>query len=214
MNFQDISEQRRAINFFDPEQEVSQESLTRMIELAARTPSSFNLQPWNLVVVREQEERETLKALAWNQDKVAEAPVVLIVLADRKGWQEGHPVVEQNWQQMLATGGMQPEQRDWFLGAAKSLYNWNEQADLAFAVKNAGFFAMSLMYAATSLGLETHPMDGFDHEGVRRTFQIPDHYWLPLLLAVGYRKPGLELQPAKWRKRVDEIVVRFDGGGA
>lgn len=209
MNFKDIIEKRRAINFFDPEQEVTTELLHGMIDLAARAPSSFNLQPWNLMVLRGKEEKEKLKALAWNQPKVGEAPVVLIVLADKNSWREGHPTVEKNWQEMVKAGAMKPEQRDWFLGAAKSLYDWSPDANLAFAAKNAGFFAMSLMYAATSLGLSSHPMDGFDHEGVRKAFNIPDNFWIPLLLAVGYKKPGLELQPAKWRKSREEIIVSF-----
>ncbi|EKD38264.1 MAG: hypothetical protein ACD_75C00797G0003 [uncultured bacterium] len=209
MNFKDIIEKRRAINFFDPEQEVTTELLHGMIDLAARAPSSFNLQPWNLMVLRGKEEKEKLKALAWNQPKVGEAPVVLIVLADKNSWREGHPTVEKNWQEMVKAGAMKPAQRDWFLGAAKSLYDWSPDANLAFAAKNAGFFAMSLMYAATSLGLSSHPMDGFDHEGVRKAFNIPDNFWIPLLLAVGYKKPGLELQPAKWRKSREEIIVSF-----
>jgi len=209
MSFKDIVEKRRAINFFDPDKDVTEELLGEVIGLAARTPSSFNLQPWNLIVLREQAEKETLKALAWDQPKVVEAPVVLIVLADKNGWREGHPTVEKNWQQMLDSGSMQPEQRDWFLNAAKSLYDWNSDANLAFAAKNAGFFGMSLMYAATSLGLESHPMDGFNHEAVRKEFNIPDNFWIPLLLAVGYKKPGLELHPAKWRKTREEIVVSF-----
>ena len=209
MNFKEIIEKRRAINFFDPEKEVTTELLHGMIDLAARAPSSFNLQPWNLMVLRGKEEKEKLKALAWNQPKVGEAPVVLIVLADKNSWREGHPTVEKNWQEMVKAGAMKPEQRDWFLGAAKSLYDWSPDANLAFAAKNAGFFAMSLMYAATSLGLESHPMDGFDHEGVRKAFNIPDNFWIPLLLAVGYKKPGLELQPAKWRKSREEIIVSF-----
>ena len=140
---------------------------------------------------------------------MVEAPVVLIVLADKMGWQEGNPIFEKNWEEMLNSGSMQPEQRDWFLNATKSLYDWSSDAKLAFAAKNAGFFAMSLMYAATGLGLETHPMDGFDHESVKKAFNIPDNFWILLLLAVGYMKPGLELHPAKWRKTVDEIVVSF-----
>jgi hypothetical protein len=52
-------------------------------------------------------------------------------------------------------------------------------------------------------------MDGFDHEGVCKEFKIPDTYWVPILLAVGYKKPGLELSPPKWRKTYDEIVVSF-----
>jgi nitroreductase len=68
---------------------------------------------------------------------------------------------------------------------------------------------MSLMLAAKSLGLETHPMDGFDIDGVRKEFHIPDQYWIMLLLAVGYLKPGITIRPPKWRKSFEEIVVDF-----
>ena len=210
MNFREISKKRRSINFFDPKTDVSEQLIGDMIEIASNAPSSFNLQPWNLLVLRDQKKKEQLKALAWDQPKVVEAPVVLIVLADKNGWQEGHPTVEKNWQEMLKSGSMQLEQREWFMNAAKSLYDWSPDAKLAFAAKNTGFFAMALMYAATSLGLETHPMDGFDHEGVRKEFHIPDNYWIPLLLAIGYRKPGLEVHSAKWRKAKEEIIISFE----
>jgi len=209
MNFQEISKNRRSINFFNTDKDVSEDLLREMVEIAANTPSSFNLQPWNLMVLRNAEVKKKLQSLAWDQPKVTEAPVVLMVLADKKGWEEGNPVFEKNWEEMLKSGAMGLDQRDWFLNATNSLYNWNSDANLAFAVKNTGFFAMSLMYAATSLGLETHPMDGFDHEAVRNEFKIPDNYWIPLLLAVGYKKEGVELHPAKWRKTYNEIVVSF-----
>lgn len=210
MSFENIATMRRSINFFNPEKEVGDNLLTQLIETAALAPSSFNLQPWNLLVLDSKEDREKLRPLAWDQPKVTEAPVILVVLADKNGWAEGHPTVEKNWQQMLATKSMVEEQREWFLNAAKSLYDWSPEANLAFGIKNSAFFAMSLMYAATSLGLETHPMDGFDHEGVRKTFNIPDNFWIPLLLAVGYRKADLELQPPKWRKSREEIVISFE----
>lgn len=209
MDFKEITEQRRSINFFDPDRDVSEETLIDMVDMAANTPSSFNLQPWNLMVLREPQAKEKLRKLAWDQPKVTEAPVVLIVLADQKGWSEGHPVFEKNWNQMLDSGSMTKDQRGWFLEATQSLYNWSPEANLAFAAKNTGFFAMSLMYAATEMGLETHPMDGFDHEAVKKAFNIPDNYWIPLLLAVGYKKPDVELHPPKWRKAVKEIIVSF-----
>lgn len=209
MDFKTVATKRRAVNFFDEQRDVSDNLLREMVEIAARTPSSFNLQPWNLIVLREADEKERLRKLAWGQPKITEAPVVLIALADKSGWKEGHSTLERNWNEMISAGGMTVEQREWFLNATKSLYGWSDDASLAFAAKNTGFFAMSLMYAATSLGLETHPMDGFDHEGVRKEFSIPDHYWVPLLLAVGYLKPGAELHPPKWRKTYDDIVVSF-----
>lgn len=57
MNFRELSEKRRAINFFDPKKDVSDQLLGEMIELAVKTPSSFNLQPWNLLVLRDREKK-------------------------------------------------------------------------------------------------------------------------------------------------------------
>jgi len=208
MNFEQITKNRRSINFFDPEKEVPPEKIKKMVELASDTPSSFNLQPWNLMVLQDREQKEQLKALAWDQPKIVEAPVTMIVLADKEGWKQGHPGFERTWEEMVKVG-MPETQRDWFLNATNSLYNWSPEANLAFAAKNAGFFAMSLMYAAVSLGLDSHPMDGFDHEGVKKAFNIPDRYWITMLLAVGYKKSGLVLDPPKWRKTYEEIVVEF-----
>ncbi len=210
MNFKEIIENRRAINFFDPKKEVSEEKIKEMINMAAKSPSSFNLQPWSLMILKDQETKEKLKKLAWDQPKVTEAPVIMIFLADRNGWKEGHPFVEKNFKEMVKAGSMSEEQHDWFLDAAKSLYGADIEKQTAFAAKNTAFFAMSLMFAAKSLGLDSHPMDGFDHDGVKKEFKIPDHYWIPLLLAVGYYNTSETLAPPKWRKTYDEIVVNFD----
>jgi nitroreductase len=210
MNFDDLMTNRRAVNFFDPEKEVPEALLKKMIRIAAMAPSGFNLQPWSLMVLRTPKEKERLQKLAWNQPKVSEAPVVLIVLADRDGWKEGQPFVEKIFNEMVKSGAMVADQRQWFADARDSLYGDSDEKQQAFACKNTGFFAMALMLAAKSLGLDTHPMDGFDLEAVRKEFNIPDNFWLPLLLAVGYVKDDFEPPVPKWRKSVEEIVVTFD----
>lgn len=209
MDFMDVLNNRRAVNFFDPDRDVSDETLKAMIENASKAPSSFNLQPWSLIVLRDLHEKKRLQDVAWDQPKVSEAPVTLIILADQDGWKEGHRFVEKNFQEMIRTGLMMKEQRKWFEDARTSLYGLNKYAELAFACKNAGFFAMTLMLVAKNLGLDTHPMDGFDHEAVKKSFNIPDNYWIPLLLAVGYFRQDMELSPPKWRKTYDDIVVKF-----
>ena len=209
MDFIDVINNRRAVNFFDPNKEVTDETLKEIIETAAKVPSSFNLQPWSLIILRDHEEKMRLQSMAWDQPKVSEAPVTLIVLADRDGWKEGHRFVEKNFKEMVKTGAMTEEQRQWFSEARTSLYGETEEKQQAFACKNTGFFAMALMLAAKNIGLDTHPMDGFDHEAVRKEFNIPKNYWIPLLLAVGYFKEDMELAPPKWRKIYDDIVVKF-----
>ncbi len=210
MDFKDVVTGRRAVNFFDTKKEVPEELLRKMVDLASKAPSSFNLQPWSIIVLRKQDEKMRLRKHAWDQPKVSEAPVVLILLADRNGWREGHPFVEKNFGEMVKAGSMKQEQRDWFLNACRALYGENPEKQQAFACKNTAFFAMSLMFAAKHLGLDTHPMDGFDHDAVRDEFDIPQNYWIPLLLAVGYFDDTKSLHPPKWRKGFDEIVVRFD----
>jgi len=210
MDFKDVVQKRRAVNFFDPEKPVSDKMLKDLIDMAAKVPSSFNLQPWSILILKDNDEKMKLRKLAWDQPKVSEAPFVFIVLADRDGWREGHPFVERNFSEMVKSGSMTKEQHDGFINACKGLYGETEEKQQAFACKNTGFFAMALMFAAKHLGLDSHPMDGFDHEGVRKEFNIPENYWIPLLLAVGYFDEKKQLHPPKWRKTFEEIVVKFD----
>lgn len=209
MDFKELIEKRRAVNFFDPSKNVSEELIRKMVEMASRAPSSFNLQPWSLIILSDPADKVRLRKLAWDQPKVTEAPYVFIVLADRDGWKEGHTFAEKNFREMVKTGSMTEDQRDWFLNACKTLYGESREKQQAFANKNTGFFAMSLMFAAKSMGLDTHPMDGFDHDGVREAFNIPENYWIPLLMAVGYFDESKDLHGPKWRKKYEEIVVSF-----
>lgn len=210
MTFKEVIYGRRAVNFFDPEKDVSGALLTEIIEMAAQAPSSSNIQPWSLIVLRDQGDKLRLRKHAWDQAKVSEAPVTLIVLADNDGWKSGNPFLEKNFSEMMRTGIMKAEQRESFDKVRETLYGASETRKIAFSCKNTAFFAMALMLAAKSLGLDTHPMDGFDLDAVRMEFKIPDNYWIPLLIAVGYFHPDKTLQPPKWRKTVDEIVVKFD----
>ena len=151
-----------------------------------------------------------LRKVAMNQPKITEAPVVLIVLADREGWKKGNPGFEKDFVESVKEGIMKQEQYDWFCKATNSLYGATPERQLAFACKNTGFFAMALMLAAKDAGFDSHPMDGFDMDGVHKAFNIPDQYWISILLAIGYFDKTKTLLPPKWRKSCDEIIMRLD----
>lgn len=207
MELKQVLRERRAVNFFDPDRPVGDEQLRAVVEAAALAPSGYNLQPWSLIVVRSREARERLRAVAGNQPKITDAPVVLIVLGDRDGWKPGNATMEKVFRNMVDLGYLGPGQREGFEKGTRSLYEGGEKS-LAFAVKNAAFFGMALMLAAKDAGLETHPMDGFDHEGVRKAFGIPDNFFVPMLIAVGHFNEHHTLMPPKWRKGYGEIVVK------
>jgi nitroreductase len=209
MEFKKAMKQRRAVNFFDSTKDITDAQLKEIIETASLAPSGFNLQPWNIIVVKDKAKKETLRKVAWDQPKITEAPVVLIVLGDLEGWKKGNAGFEKDFAESVKAGIMKQEQYDWFTGATSSLYGTNSELKMAFACKNAGFFGMSLMLAAKNAGLDSHPMDGFDVEGVKKAFNIPNQYWIPLLLAVGHFDKSKNLLPPKWRKSYDEIVMSF-----
>ncbi len=210
MNFEQIVYNRRAVNFFNPDKAIEPDLVKKMIELASTTPSSFNLQPWNLIVLTDREEKLKLQKCAMNQPKVSEAPVTMIVLADNAGFKEGHETVERVFQENIKAGSMTEKQRDWFKNARNNLYGKTELITRAFSCKNTGFFAMSLMLAAKSLGIDSHPMDGFNHDKVVDEFNIPDNYYIPLLISFGYFDETKTLSEPKWRKSYEDIVVRFN----
>jgi len=205
MDFLKVMQERRSVNFFDPAKPLDEALLKKIIETAALAPSGFNFQPWQLIVVKSPEEKEKLKAVAGKQPKITEAPVTLILLADKDGWKAGHPMMEKAWQNMVEIGASKPEQRSWVEKGAAALYGGDEKS-LMFAVKNAAFFGMSIMLAAKDAGVDSHPMDGFNHDAVRKTFGIPDNFMVPMLIALGYFKEGAKLDPPKWRKSYSEIV--------
>ena len=206
MDFAAILTSRRSVNFFDPDRDVPEATLNELLATAARSPSGFNLQPWRVAVLRDQEQKAKLRALAWDQPKVTEAPVVLMFLADTEAWKENTPAFDRQFDYMVSIGRFTAEQKPNFAQTTYGIYGQTPEQSLAFAVKNTAFYAMTFMYAAADLGLRTHPMDGFDHEAVRSAFAIPKRYWIPLLLAVGYLKPGVTVTPPKWRFTPEEFL--------
>ena len=60
MDFKDVMTARRAVNFFDPDADVPQETLAALLETAACSPSSFNLQPWRTAVLRDPAQKAKL----------------------------------------------------------------------------------------------------------------------------------------------------------
>lgn len=52
-----------------------------------------------------------------------------------------------------------------------------------------------LALQATSLGLVAHAMEGFDYDGAKRVADIPDHYQVEAMAAVGYPGTASKLPP-------------------
>lgn len=204
MEILDALRQRRSINFFEPDRDIPEAKLKELFETANLSPSSFNLQPWKVIVVKDAERKKILRQCAFNQPKVEEASIILIMIADPLSLEENTQRMLDSWEQL---GYMKPEMREAYKGMAYQLYGEpNSLKRKFFAIKNTALFAMNLMIAAKGLGLQTHPMDGFDEACIKKEFNIPDDKIIPMLVAVGYLKEGIELLPRAFRRDVAEFL--------
>ncbi|MFO0951728.1 MAG: nitroreductase family protein [Isosphaeraceae bacterium] len=193
-------ERRRSTRRFDPSRPLDDALLAEILRLATRAPSSFNLQPWRFLVVRDAVNRRKLRAAAFNQPKVSEAPVVVIVLGYH------HPDrshVEMVAEAMRDSGAVGPEGMAEFKGrAGATLGRMPESARPIWASRSTMLAAATLMIAAESLGVASAPMEGFDEQKVREGFGVPDDHTVCCLVALGY---PAEEKPFPGRLGLEEV---------
>lgn len=198
---------RRSINFFETGKQISDDQIQQLLGTANLAPSSMNLQPWKVVVVRDPARKKALRKCSFDQPKAEEASAVLIMVADPAALEENLDNSLDSW---VKLGYMKPEMKATYQGMAGSLYSSQDSlVRKLFAVKNTALFAMSVMIAAQGMGLETHPMDGFDEACIKKEFGIPDSSVIPMLIAVGFLKTGITLLPRAFRRELKDFV-RFE----
>ncbi len=196
---------RISANHFDTTKTLSEAEIKELISYAIEAPSSYNIQHWRFVAVTKPEEKARLKAVAYNQAKVADAAVTFIVLGDLQAYEK----LPQIYQPLVDAGAMPQTTADHVVGMATGMYQGNSQMQRDEALRSGGLVAMTLMLAAEARGLVSGPMIGFDPEGVKREFGISDRYVPVMLIAVGYAAPGNH--PRKPRLSVDEVLA-FERG--
>lgn len=82
MEFFEVVRERRSIRRYVRGAPIKPEHVRAMLEAARLAPSAKNLQPWQLVVVRDQGRKDVLARAANNQRFVGDAGVVFVCLSD------------------------------------------------------------------------------------------------------------------------------------
>lgn len=81
MQIPDMISERRSIRAFT-DREISEKEAELLVEAACLAPSAGNRQPWEFVIVRDDENKRRLAEAAYGQYFIAEAPVIFVVCAD------------------------------------------------------------------------------------------------------------------------------------
>lgn len=180
--------QRRSCKRFKPDP-IPADLLDRLIDLTLHAPSSFNLQPWRIVIIQDPAKKEALAKVAWNQPQITTAPVLLVFAVNIRGWEESlEPVIK-----TASELGAWPEKMSSMIrGAVPGFQNTLGTKECEYAVKDALIAATHAALAAESLGLSSCFMNGWEENGVKEIIGAKDNpnIAIALVLPVGY---GLDI---------------------
>ncbi|MCB9896713.1 MAG: nitroreductase family protein [Planctomycetes bacterium] len=197
MQLDDAILARGSVKAYDPAHEIDDDELRAIFRLVLRSPSSFNMQNWRFVCVRDGDIKARLMEASYKQAHIGQASVDVVVCGDLMG----HERAAEAW----ADAPLEVQQR--LVPMIGGFYAKNEQLRRDEAIRSGSLAAMTLMLVAQSRGLSTCPMIGFDPKRVCEVLGIPDT-WLPVMLVT----LGKGTTPARPSSRFPmEQVVRLDG---
>jgi nitroreductase len=78
---------RRAVKQFDPEHKLTADEERKLLEATIQAPTSFNIQHWRFVVVRDPALRQKIRMEFGNdQAQMTDASLLVILTADVMAW--------------------------------------------------------------------------------------------------------------------------------
>ncbi|MEM9444891.1 MAG: nitroreductase family protein [Verrucomicrobiota bacterium] len=176
MNVKEAIETRRAVKHYDPEYIMSEEDLAELVRLTKLAPSSFNIQNYRFLIIRDPETRKEIREVAWDQAQVTDASVLFLMCADLSA-HEAEPA--KYW-------GHAPKEVQDILGPMiKPFYDGKSELIRDEANRSAALAGMTLMLAARELGYDSCPMVGFDFEKVAKIVNLPSNFIISFMVVVG-----------------------------
>jgi nitroreductase len=150
---------RYATKVFDPAKKVSEKDFDILLETLRLAPSSFGLQSWKFVVVKNPELREKLVAASWKQSQVKDASH-LIVLCAPISFDDSN--VQAFVDDIVKTRAVTPESVEGYKKVMTDFLKRMNEEQKAQWMKNQIYIALgSLMTVAATMNIDTCPMEGF-----------------------------------------------------
>jgi nitroreductase len=177
-------EHRRTTKKFKPDP-IPADTLKELIRLTLEAPSSYNMQPWRIVVVDDPEQKTKLKAASYNQPQIGTAPVTFVFAAHLRGWEQH---LEDVIRIARERGAWNEKTCGYFRGAIPGFQNSLAEKQREYAIKDAMIAATHCALAAESLGLNSCFMNGWIEDQVKEIVGAKDdpNIAIALLLPVGY----------------------------
>jgi nitroreductase len=198
---------RYATQKFDTSKEIAPADLDTILQAGNLAATAYGLQPFQIIVVKDQAKREALVEHAYGQEHFAKNGA-LIILAARTNIDEAYitEYVERTARIRSMDVAMLDGFKNMMLGDMNSR---GEAGRLAFAQLQTYIALGTMMAAASELHIDNHAMSGFNADAFDEVLGLKEkHLHATVALALGYRSDDDAWQHyAKVRKDMKDIVV-------
>ena len=188
---------RRSVKQFDPSHRLTAEEERRLLEATIQAPTSFNIQHWRFVILRDGELRARIrKELGNDQAQITDASLLVLFTADVRAWAK-QP--ERYW------ANAPKDVADLLVGWMGPFHEGREWLQRDEAQRSIGLAMQTLMLAATGMGYQSCPMIGFELEKVAELVRLPDDHVIGPMVAIG--RGTKEPWPKPGQLPLEELVV-------
>ena len=201
--FMEAMDFRHACKIFDETKKISSDDLKFILEAGRKSPSSFGQEPWKFLVITNQELKEKLKPVCWNQPQITTCSHLVVILAAIDAVKPESGVVERKFKRRE----MPQEKVDFYinlyashlantLSSDENIYSWTAKQT---------YIAMgNMMTAAAIKGIDSCPIEGFEKDNVEKTLNLDlSKYQVSCVLPFGYR---INEQSSQLREPLENVV--------
>ena len=177
---------RYATKAFDIEKKITDELWNEIEESLILTPSSFGLQPWKFIVIKDQAMKASLLEHSWNQAQVTECSHLVVLTALKN---IGEADVTKFIKTTHAKRGGDIESLEPYKGMMLGFLERMDESQKTTWAKNQVYVALGqLMTAAAMLEVDACPMEGIVPPKYDEILGLEDtRYTTVLACPMGYR---------------------------
>ena len=179
---------RRSVKHFDDKHVITEAEERQLLEATIQSPTSFNIQHWRFVILRDPDLRSRIrKEFGNDQAQITDASLLILFTADLKAWQKDPARYWVNAPKEVA---------ELLVGWMGPFHEGKESLQQDEAQRSIGMAMQTMMLAAQEMGYETCPMIGFDRDEVAKLIKLPADHVMGPMVAIGkgteatWPKPG------------------------
>lgn len=198
---------RYAVKKFDSTAILSEKEIHQIIESIRLSPSSLGLQPYKVIVVENQELREKLIPVSWDQDKVAKSSHLLVLACYNK---LDENFIDARINLLKRVQGLSDERATSYKERIMTFIKGMSPESQAEWIKKQAYIALGIALASLAqMKIDSCPMEGFTPSEYDRILGLEKSgLTTTLVLPIGRRAANdYNASLPKARNSLDEFAV-------